>query len=400
MPRSIPGAPARAPAQVISLAALDADSYPILRLLRAEAPVAWVEPLRMWFVTRYDDVVEVIRDPVRFSTDSPGSTIRDTFGSQMLSAEGEDQRRYKTHCAAPFNTRAVRERGGPLVEGRVRTLVDGFAGQGRTELRASLAGPLALYTVAMVLGIPERHHPAIREWYDAFAASLANFAWNPEVRRRGHAAVAEFRRTVRPLLPGLASEAPETLLGSLVAASPPALTEDEILGNALIILFGGIETTEALILNAMWSLLRHPEALAAVRADGALLPVAIEEATRWESAVQSCTRHATEDVEIRGVRIPAGDTVQCLLGAANRDPEVFADPDRYDLTRANLDRHIAFGTGRHFCLGAALARLETRVALGALLDRLPGLRLDPAHADRPYGSEFRKPPMLNLCWDI
>ena len=354
----------------------------------------------MWFVTRYDDVVEVLRDPVRFSTDSPGSTIRDTFGSQMLSAEGEDQRRYKTHCAAPFNTRAVRERGGPLVDRRVRSPRGRVAGQGRAELRASLAGPLALYTVAMVLGIPERHHPAIREWYDAFAESLANFAWDPEVRRRGHEAVAEFRDApCGRCCPSSRGSSPALLgvPGGSVASRPHRGRDSPQRPDHS---FGGIETTEAMILNAVWAIL-EPESEALARSgrrspagggDRGGHPVGVGGAELHPS------RHGGRSSAPRGA-IPAGDTVQCLLGAANRDPAVFPDPDRYDLTRANLDRHIAFGSGRHFCLGAALARLETRVALGALLDRLPGLRLDPAHADRPHGSEFRKPPSLNLCWD-
>ena len=357
--------------------------------------MAWVEPSRMWFITRHADVVEVLRDPVRFTTDSAGSTIRDTFGSQMLSAEGEEQRRYKTASAGPFTTRAVRDRAGPAVEAIVARLLDNVASDGSAELRASLAAPLALETVAVVLGIPDRYHPAIRGWYDAFAAALANFTWDPELRRRGHEAVAEFRRALSPLLATPAS-APG-LLGVLAAADPRILSDDEILRNALIILFGGIETTEATILNAAWALLTHPDALAQVRADPELLGPAIEEAMRWEPAVQTCTRHATADTLVGGIAITAGDTVQCMIGGANRDPALFEDPDRFDLRRANADQHVSFGSGRHFCLGAALARLETRTALAALLERFPGLALDPA-APPPAGAEFRKPPSLPVVW--
>ena len=357
--------------------------------------MAWVEPSRMWFVTRHADVVEVLRDPLRFTTDHPGSTIRDTFGSQMLSAEGEEQRRYKTASAGPFTTRAVRDRAGPAIEAIVGRLLDGVAASGRAELRSDLAAPLALETVAVVLGIPDQYYPAIRGWYDAFAASLANFTWDPELRRRGHEAVAAFRDALSPLLASPAS-APG-LLGVLAAADPRLLTDDEILRNALIILFGGIETTEATILNAAWALLTHPDALAQVRADAELLSPAIEEAMRWEPAVQTCTRHATVDTAVNGVAIPAGDTVQCMIGGANRDPARFEDPDRFDIRRANADEHVSFGTGRHFCLGAALARLETRTVLSALLARCPGLAVD-ASAPRPTGAEFRKPVVLPVSW--
>jgi len=386
----------RLPAVPLSLEDLDLDPYPVFHRLRRDHPVAWVEPLGMWFVTRHDDVLEVLRDPEHFTTDAPGSTIRDTFGAQMLSVDGDDQRRYKSACAAPFNSRAVREGASALVQARVGRLLDAVAPHHGAELRSALAGPLALYTVATVLGIPERHHGAIRGWYDAFAESLANFGWDPEVRRRGHAAVAEFQDLARPLLAELARDAPQSLLGSLAAARPPALSEDEILGNALIILFGGIETTEAMILNAVWATLTHPDIHALVRAHPDRLADVIEEATRWESAVQSCTRHATEAVVLRGVPIPAGDTVQCLLGAANRDPAVFAEPDRFDPDRPNLSAHLAFGSGRHFCLGAALARLEAHQALSALLARWPALRLEDAARDAPRGAEFRKPPQLHV----
>jgi cytochrome P450 len=187
------------------------------------------------------------------------------------------------------------------------------------------------------------------------------------------------------------------LLGVLAAADPRILSDDEILRNALIILFGGIETTEATILNATWALLTHPDALAQVRAEPALLGPAIEEAMRWEPAVQTCTRHATADTTVRGIAITAGDTVQCMIGGANRDPALFEDPDRFDLRRANADQHVSFGIGRHFCLGAALARLEARTALSALLTRFPGLALAPA-APPPAGAEFRKPPSLPVVW--
>jgi cytochrome P450 len=386
----------RRPTAVVPSADLEADPYPTFARLRSTQPVVWVEPLRMWFVTRYDDVLEVLRDPRRFTTDAPGSTIRDTFGAQMLSADGEDQRRYKSAFAAPFNARAVRENAGALVEARVSRLLDALSGREEADLRADLAGPLALATVATVLGVPETHHAAIREWYDAFAESLANFRWDPAIRQRGHAAVAEFKSVVRKSLPTLAREAPDSLLGSLAAASPPPLSEEEILGNALIILFGGIETTEAMILNAAWAILSQAEVHGLVLARPDRLGDVIEEATRWESAVQSCTRHATEDAVVRGVTIPAGDTVQCLLGAANRDPAVFPDPDRFDPDRPNLAAHLAFGSGRHFCLGAALARLEAHCALAGLLARWPAVRLAAPGHDAPRGSEFRKPPQLQV----
>ena len=372
---------------------LDRNPYPLLHRLRSESPVVWVEPAGMWFVTRYDDVVEVLRDPDRFTTDSAGSTIRDTFGRQMLSAEGDDQRRYKSACAPPFTARAVREEAGPGIARLVDRLVGSFVSDGRTELRSTLAAPLALATVAMVLGLPEQYHPAIRRWYDAFADALANFRWEESTRRRGQEAVSAFRDLVEPSL-GTA----EGLLGRLARTQPRVLSDDEILRNSLIILFGGIETTEAMILNAIWALLRDQDSLAAVKSDRSLLPGAIEEALRWEPAVQTCTRHGTRETTLRGVTIAEGDIVQCMIGGANRDPAVFTDPDAFRIRRANAADHVSFGVGRHFCLGAAMARLEALLAIEALLDRCPDLLLDPAVEVAPFGSEFRKPPTLPVIW--
>jgi len=373
---------------------LAVDPYPILARLRAEEPVSWVDEARMWFVTRRSDVVSVLRDVETFRTDSPHSTIRDTFGEQMLSVEGEQHRRYKSQCNAPFNARSVKEHAIPLVTDKVTALVDAFGSRRAVDLRPALTNELAVYMVGTVLGIPAPLHGAIRRWYDDFAAALANFSWDEAIRVRGQAAVREFRDAVLPLIHDLGRTSDASLLGALSRESSDRLTDDEILSNALIVLFGGIETTESTMLNVIWTLLRHPDALDAVRRDRTLLPRAVEEAMRWEPAVQSCTRHAARRVELGGASIAAGDTVQCMLGSANRDPAHFDDPDRYDLLRPNADDHLSFGSGRHFCLGAALARAEVLVVLETLLDRFPTLRADPERPSAPYGYEFRSPPEL------
>jgi len=177
------------------------------------------------------------------------------------------------------------------------------------------------------------------------------------------------------------------------------LSEDEITSNALIIMFGGIETTEAMICNTVWALLQQPGAWARVGADRTLLGAALDEALRWEPSVQSCTRHLTRDATVCGVELTTGATVQCMLGAANRDPAHFEAPDTFDIDRPNRRDHLSFGAGRHYCLGAPLAYLETECALTALLDRYPDLVLDADRPAHPRGYEFRKPPELWVRWD-
>jgi cytochrome P450 len=384
------------PPRRLRLADLADDPYPILAALRAESPVARLEEPPMWLVTRRDDVLAVLRDPETFRVDSPRSTIRDTFGEHMLSTEGDQQRRYKRQCAPPFNARAVREGAAPRIAARVARLLDAVEHGGTADLRPALASPLAVGSVLDVLGIPDAMHEAIVRWYADFAAALANFAWDPEVRARGRASAEEFRGAMRPLVRDAGRGADGSLLGVLARATDDRLDDEEILSNALIVLFGGIETTEATLLNVIWALLHHPAALAAVRADASRLDGAIEEAIRWEPAVQSCTRHAARAVALGGAEIAPGDTVQCMLGAANRDPAHFTDPDRFDFARANASDHVSFGAGRHFCLGAAMAREEARVAVAALLERFPQLALDEASPSAPHGYEFRAPTSLRV----
>jgi cytochrome P450 len=349
----------------------------------------------MWLVTRRDDVLTVLRDTEAFTTDHAASPIRATFGSQMLSAEGETQRRFKSACAPPFNRRAVEVDAAPIVQRRVDDLLAAMAPNESGDLRAALAGPLALGVVADIIGIPDDMHGKIREWYDTFAASLATHDHYSIARKRGRNSAAAYRAAVTELIAPICEEAQGSLISHLASLAPPAqLNQEELLANTLIVLFGGIETTEAAILNAIWALLSHPDQRAAALADDRALDAAIEESLRWEPAVQTCTRYAARDVELRGVAVAEGDIVQCMIGAANRDPEHFADPDRFDITRANASDHLSFGFGRHYCLGAALARVEAHSAMRALLNRWPNARLDPERDSAPRGHEFRKPPAL------
>jgi cytochrome P450 len=174
---------------------------------------------------------------------------------------------------------------------------------------------------------------------------------------------------------------------------------DEAISNAAVLMFGGIETTEGMIANAALHLLTHPGELDLVRADPGLIPAAIEESLRLEPAAAVVDRYATRDALLGGVRIPAGEQVTVSIAAANRDPAVFAEPDRYEVRRANASRHLAFAHGPHFCLGAHLARLEARVAIETLLDQLPALRLDDRFTAAPRGLVFRKPPDMLVRWN-
>ncbi len=383
----------------ITVEALAGDPYPLFHELRAAEPVTWVPALGMWMLTRRDDIVGVLADWERFTTDAPASTIRDIFGSHMLTTDGERQIRYKRRFIGPFR-RGNLERN---LLGAVRAVLDGLmdeleGGPRRAaDLRARLARPLSVRSICRVLGLPEPDGPRLLAWYDDFAAALENFTGDPEVRGRGKIAAREFGAYVTPFLQGQRPVPERSTIAELRTDAEP-LAEAEMVANLLIVLFGGIETTESAIASAIWAALSHrmPSRLPAEDADR--LDDVFEESLRWDAAVQSCTRFTTEPVEIRGVRIPAGETVQCMLGAANRDPAHFEDPDRFNPDRPNARDHLSFGAGRHFCLGATLARIEAREALARVF-RLPGLRLDPERPSRPHGHEFRAPPGVWVVWD-
>jgi len=383
----------------VRLQDLDKDPYPILRRLQQQEPISWIPEVDMWFVTRRADITTILKDAETFTTHSPASPILDTFGPQMLSTDGALRQKYKSQCVPRFTATAVRGKPAAWIEQHANELVDRFEAKGTVDLRPSFAMLLSVQTITRVLGLPEESASRIRGWYDDFAAALANFDRDAHIRSRGHAAAEEFRTHVRQLFPRFKRNLDESLLSELLREGGNRLSEQEILSNALIILFGGIETTESLILNAVWALLSHQEQLQEVLANPALIPAVIEESLRWEPAVQSCTRFVTRSITFCGVELHAGDAVQCMLGAANRDPAWISQPDSFDIHRPHAAEHFSFGAGPHFCLGAPLARLEGEISLRILLQRLPGLTLDPARPSAPCGYEFRKPPELYLRWE-
>jgi cytochrome P450 len=195
----------------------------------------------------------------------------------------------------------------------------------------------------------------------------------------------------------LAADGP-SLLRAVAGDPAHDLARDELVSNAALIMFGGIETTESMILNALWLFLSHPEQLALLRERPALLENAIEESLRCEAAVASFERFATRDTMLGDAAVRAGDAVTVLAGPANRDASFFPDPDRFDITRPNARHHLAFAAGPHVCLGMHLARLEARVAVAAVLEQLPGLQLDAARSVPPSGLVFRKPEALVVRW--
>ena len=385
----------------VTAAELAHDPYDIYRRLRESEPISWVRELNMYYVVRYDLVDRILKDPKRFTVGTERSTLFDTFGTHLLTVEDPLHARYRSSFAPTFLPGILRDTLEAQIRSHTTGLIAEFTGAGEVELRSAFAARLPILTMLSLLGLPLEHEPSLRRWYDSFERALANFQWDAEIRTAARDNVERFRRLIRERVEHFRRHPePQSLLSTLAHAPPEArLDEEAIERNALIILFGGISTVEALILNALYALSMNPGSLARVRADPSILRAVLDETIRWAGPVQSATRHVAHDTQVAGIPLYAGETVNCMIAAANRDPKIFADPDRFDIDRPGLRKHLGFAIGPHHCLGSSLAKLEGRIALEELLSRLPGCRIADTAAAKPHGSEFRQPQELNLVWD-
>jgi cytochrome P450 len=368
--------------EAVTLEQLDEDPHPVLARLREREPVAWVPALEGWLVTRYDLAVQVMRDSRTFTVDDPRFSTAQVVGSSMLSLDGPEHDRHRAPFAAPFRPTAVRERFTSAVVERAETLIDGFAPTGAAELRREFAGPLAASTMAAALGLREDEVPDLLAWYDGIVGAVTQITAGEDVAAAGRNAFASLRARLLQ----------QTLVDG------PGLTREQVVSNAAVLLFGGIETTEGMIANAALALLRRPRERDRVAGDPSLLAAAVEESLRLEPAAAVVDRYAAADTVLGGAAIAAGDLVRVSIAGANRDPAMFRDPERFDPARPRVRRHLAFAHGPHVCLGIHLARLEARLGLAALLRRLPDIRLDPARPSAARGLVFRKPPALHVVW--
>lgn len=375
-----------------TLAELSRDPHPRLALLRAREPVSWVPELGGWLVTRRDLALSVMRDAETFTVDDPRFSTAQVVGPSMLSLDGDEHARHREPFAAPFRPRAVRDGFAPFIERETDRLITTLEPTGAAELRRAFAGPLAVAVVTEALGLTGTTSGMVLAWYDSIVQSVSDLTAGLEAGPAGVAAYAQLRTAVEATVA-------DRNASSLLVSAAGQLTVPEVASNAAVLMFGGIETTEAMITNALLHLLRHPDQLALVRAESELLDGAIEESLRLEPGAAVVDRYATRDTVLGPATIRRGDLVTVSLTGANRDPAVFADPDRFDVRRDNARLQLAFAHGPHYCLAAHLARLETRIALQHLLARLPALRLDPDHPTAPYGLVFRKPATLHVRWD-
>ena len=371
------------------------DPHPLLARLREHEPVSWLPVLDGWFVTRRDLALKVMRDDQTFTVDDPRFTTAQVVGPSMLSLDGPEHSRHRRPFASPFKLDEVCRRLAPTVREEAERLVVDLAHDGRAELRREFAAPLAAGVVCGLLGLDRSTVKALLGWYDAIVAAVSDLSAGRPTGPEADVAMAALADTLRPVLH---SGGEESLL-AMAAHDAAGLDEREIISNAAVLLFGGIETTEGMIANAVLHLLSEPRALELVLADRSRLSDVVEESLRLEPAAAAVDRYATTDVRLGDVEISAGELVRVSITAANRDPASFQDPNAFRCDRDDARRHLAFAGGPHVCVAMHLARLEAHVALGVLLDRLPGIRLDPDRPATVRGLIFRKPASLDVRWD-
>jgi cytochrome P450 len=375
-----------------------ADPHPLYHRLRREDPVHWDPFLHTWVVTRYADVVRVLRDfsaqrtPTGEQLTAIGlaalNPVAKVMVKQMLFLDPPAHTRIRSLAAAAFTPQRVE-----VLRSHIRDIVKDLLGKVKPnsvmDVIADLAVPLPCIVTAEMLGVPVEDHRQLKLWSQDFAEMLGNFQHNPDrvpkIVKTTEDMTAYFRSAMRR-----EDLRPDGLVNSLKNAEIQGdrLTEEEVIANSIVTMIGGQETTTNLIGSGVLSLLRNPDQLEKLRGNISLIPSATEELLRYESPSQHTARLAPEDTEMGGKRIQKRQAVMAVMAAANRDPERFPDPDRLDITREN-NRHVAFGHGAHYCFGAPLARIEGQIAFEEMLRYFPSWSLEPGPLEWRTNSGLR-----------
>ena len=358
------------------------DPYPAYAALRTRDPVHWSSLSNAWVVSRYHDIDAILRDHRRFSNDFEQRTpsrrrqgqLIPAVDKSMLFVDPPDHTRLRSLVSRAFTPKTIEK-----MELRVREimseLLDQISDPASFDLMQAIADPLPVIVIAELLGVPPQDRAQFKVWSDQRARTL-----EPTITKREREIAVEAGNALTTYFLGIIHERRthprDDLISALVAVGEAGdkLTEHEMVVMLRLLLVAGNETTTNLIGNGMLALLQHPDQLQLLRQQPGLMPSALEELLRYDAPVQTDIRTALEDMELGGKRIHKGQGVLLLIGSANRDPEIYSEPDRLDLTRHQTS-HLAFGRGIHHCLGAPLARLEGRVAFEMLLERFEDIRL-------------------------
>ncbi len=362
-----------------------ADPYSVYRVLREETPLFWHEATRSYIVSRYEDVARVFKDSV-FTTDNYDWQLEPVHGRTILQMSGREHAVRRALVAPAFRGRELEEKFLPVIERNARELIDGFRAVGEADLVSQFATRFPVNVIADMLGLDKGDHDKFHGWYTAVIAFLGNLSGDPEVAAAGVRTREEFAAYMLPIIQDRRAHPGDDLLSVLCAAEVDGtrMSDEDIKAFCSLLLAAGGETTDKAIAGVFANLLQNPVQLAAVRDDRSLIARAFAETLRFTPPVHMIMRQASTDVEMHGQVIPEGATITCLIGSANRDPRRYADPDTFDIFRTDLTvtnaftaaaDHLAFALGRHFCVGALLAKAEVEIGINQLLDSMPDVRL-------------------------
>ena len=375
----------------ISVEELSQSPYDTLARLRQHEPVSWVPALNAWWVTRRDLALEVMHDPVTFTVDDPRFTTARILGTSMLNLDGSEHERHRSAFAAPFRPKFVRDQLQASIASTASRLWSELI-EGDGEIRTGIAGPLAVETILDLMGLDDVSSTDVLSWYGAFGEAITALTVGEELGPEVEQTLSRLRSTIELAMSADGGGVVTNLVSDRI------LRNDEIPAAVAVVLFGAIETSEAMTANAFWHLLSDPDTWNRVANDRSLIPNAINESLRLEPAATWVDRYTTRDVELAGIAIPKGELVSVSLLAANRDPVVFRSPDRYDIDRPNLAQHVTFVKGPHACIGVHVARAETHAAIEAALDwqnqTNSVLLLNEDESTPPSGLIFRRPEAL------
>lgn len=383
----------------ITVADLEADPYPVYARLRAEAPVAYIPAVDLWFVTRWRDVDFVGRNPQIFGAELADSPLDASFGSPtILTTDGEAHADLRRGLDSKYRPRKVATYLEDLVTPIVTERLDALAGRPSAELLADYFEPISVTSLGRVLGLGHLPSDTLRRWFHGLHQGAINFERDPARQRISDAVAAEIDEELAPVFARLAVQPNDSTISHLLHSGLAAGQRRDvsaILPSLKVIVLGGMQEPGHGAATATYAVLADPDLRAAVRADPDLVLAAVEEGLRWVSPIGTQTREVREEVELGGVRLPVGARVGSVIASANRDESVYEQPDRFRLDRERK-AHAGFGFGIHFCVGHAFAKGQMQIAVRALLERFPDLRLDDSEPVTFRGWEFRAPGSLRV----
>jgi cytochrome P450 len=380
----------------ITLADLSNDPFPIYRKLRGEAPVCYVPDLKKWLVTRWEDCKYIEQNHDIFSTREDPSLMTRTFGLSMLRTDGLDHKRLRGAVEGALRPKVVKDVWTEILQKDAEELLETQYARGEMDLVADFAGPFAARTLKHLLSMWEASDAEMVRWSMTFMDGIANFKDDPEVWGRVEEANQSINGILDKQIPRLASQPYQNALSGMVEAG---LGIEEIRANAKLFISGGLNEPRDAISGAVWALLTYPEQLTMLRGNPALYKNVAEEIFRWLSPVGAYPRTTTCDTSLGGVQLEKDAKIMVVVASANRDESKWHNPDLFDITRDNVQSHMGFSVGSHYCVGAWVARAQMMVAMPLLMERLPNLRIDKERPGKMWGFGFRGLTSFHVKWD-